>query len=791
MKLLVPKQFGKLGRRLYMAFIFSSLLTLLIGVVIFFMWGKLATQINASVGESLPMLTTSYTMERYSTNLQMLLKEREQTQRKSISEQQQQEIHQLLDNLREFPIEQKPQRDFYTQLVDELSELINQQDVLLDKRRELENRLAQLLGQLAWMHDAVGEDIKPLLNEIEWHVSQMINEKNVQENSLQLLLESTLLQELFTTENELISLVEEIAHQRYSRDIDVAFHYISVKIDEIIALNQKLKSYPSTIAHRQVLQEIIAITRYDGDIYQTLIDDVENEKKLKALTPELNEKLSQFDNAVRGNVFATSEALNKLNDNTRKLMATGKIVIVVIIIASLLLSIIVMKILIDRRLIARLNKLSDDLAHVAKGNLTEPVLIEGQDEIGLLSRRLRRFWRQMKEVETSNALNLINNTDASLITCHHDGRIETVNPSAATLLGTGKEQNNKPLWLLFSGEASTMLKAQFSSSGQLYLLGQSECTIRMVKEGEPHFLQFNIREYPHKDEHKYIVTITDITRQELSRLELQRLVALKTQDLQDKNQQLNEEILRREQAQKHLIQTQEELVQAAKMAVVGQAMTSLAHELNQPLSAINTYLYSAKLTMQMEKYDQLPDSIERIEKLCARMNRIITALRNFSRKSSSEISFVSAPLKELVDSAMVLVESRSKREQCIITNNIPDELTICADPTQIEQVLVNLFVNAMDAIAGVGESQITIDLLSVDPKRKLVAIADSGKGFNSAVLPKLFTPFTTTKDVGLGLGLSICRSIMQRFGYEIYLASTLNGGAMVVLEFTDDTITHA
>ncbi|MDM3620949.1 hypothetical protein O9421_18465, partial [Proteus mirabilis] len=65
----------------------------------------------------------------------------------------------------------------------------------------------------------------------EWHVSLMLNEKNVQENSLQLLLESSLLQELFTTENELISLVEEIAHQRYRRDIDVAFHYISVKID--------------------------------------------------------------------------------------------------------------------------------------------------------------------------------------------------------------------------------------------------------------------------------------------------------------------------------------------------------------------------------------------------------------------------------------------------------------------------------------------------------------------------------------------------------------------------------
>lgn len=789
MQILMPKQSGKLGRRLYLAFIFSSLLTLLIGGVIFFMWGKLATQINASVGDSLPMLTTSYNMERYSTNLQMLLKEREQTQRKSVSEQQKQQIYQLLDNLREFPIEQQSQRTFYNQLVDDLSNLIEQQDILLDKRRELENRLAQLLGQLAWMHDAVGEDIKPLLNEIEWHVSQMLNEKNVQENSLQLLLESTLLQELFTTENELISLVEEIAHQRYSRDIDVAFHYISVKIDEIIALNQKLKSYPSTIAHRQVLQEIIAITRFDGDIYQTLIDDVETEKKLKALTPKLNEKLSQFDNAVRSNVLATSEALNKLNDNTRQLMATGKIVIILIVVASLLLSIIVMKILIDRRLIARLNKLSDDLAHVAKGHLTEPVLIEGQDEIGLLSRRLRRFWRQMKEVEATNALNLINNTDASLITCHHDGRMETVNPSAATLLGIGHEQSNKPLWLLFSGEANMILRAQFSPTSPLYLFGQSESIVSMVKQGKPHFLQFNIREYPHKDEHKYIVTITDITRQELSRLELKHLVALKTQDLQEKNQQLNEEIVRREQAQKHLIQTQEELVQAAKMAVVGQAMTSLAHELNQPLSAINTYLYSVKLTLQMEKYDQLPDPIERIEKLCARMNRIITALRNFSKKSSSEVSYVSAPLQGLVESAMVLVESRSKREQCTIINNIPSELNICADPTQIEQVLVNLFVNAMDAVAGMGESQISVELLSDEAKYQRVAITDSGKGFNADVLPKLFTPFTTTKDVGLGLGLSICRSIMQRFGYEIYLASALNGGAMVVLEFTHDTVT--
>ena len=91
----------------------------------------------------------------------------------------------------------------------------------------------------------------------------------------------------------------------------------------------------------------------------------------------------------------------------------------------------------------------------------------------------------------------------------------------------------------------------------------------MVKQGKPHFLQFNIREYPHKDEHKYIVT-SRILLARIKSIRIKTSCGIKTQDLQEKNQQLNEEIVRREQAQKHLIQTQEELVQAAKMAVVGQ-----------------------------------------------------------------------------------------------------------------------------------------------------------------------------------------------------------------------------
>lgn len=130
----------------------------------------------------------------------------------------------------------------------------------------------------------------------------------------------------------------------------------------------------------------------------------------------------------------------------------------------------------------------------------------------------------------------------------------------------------------------------------------------------------------------------------------------------------------------------------------------------------------------------------------------------------------------------MIVESRAKMQQTVINNLVPSGLFAFADQVQLEQVLVNLLVNSCDAVARNQHRSIDIILLSQDSESIKLAVSDSGSGFGEDIIKKLFIPFTTTKDVGLGLGLSICRSIMTRLNGDIFLASNLNHGAMVVLE---------
>ncbi|MFM4826329.1 ATP-binding protein [Aeromonas bivalvium] len=254
----------------------------------------------------------------------------------------------------------------------------------------------------------------------------------------------------------------------------------------------------------------------------------------------------------------------------------------------------------------------------------------------------------------------------------------------------------------------------------------------------------------------------------------------------ENNRRLAEEVARREQAQRNLLQTQDELIQAAKMAVVGQAMTSLAHELNQPLSAMMTYLYTSRMALAAGESRQLGLELDKIERLGQRMGRIITALRNFARKSPQACPLIRLDLHELAEQALLLVETRARRDGCRLHNELPRDLWIQGDPGLVEQVLVNLLVNGLDAIAGRELRQIRLLLLERGPRLVRIALCDSGSGYGEEILPRLFTPFTSSKEVGLGLGLTICRSLLARCGGGISLGSTLERGAMVVLEFTVD-----
>lgn len=141
-------------------------------------------------------------------------------------------------------------------------------------------------------------------------------------------------------------------------------------------------------------------------------------------------------------------------------------------------------------------------------------------------------------------------------------------------------------------------------------------------------------------------------------------------------------------------------------------------------------------------------------------------------------------LGALAEQALLLLETRAKRDGCILCNELPDGLWLETDPVLLEQVLVNLLVNGLDAVAGLARREIRLQLLERSEARLRLAVVDSGAGFSEAILPRLFTPFTTSKEVGLGLGLTICRSLLARCEGEIMLGSALTGGAMVIMEFT-------
>lgn len=782
---------SSLGRRLILAFVAITTLTGIMGMAAYMVWERLGQQVNLIVEESLPAIGSAYQLERASSRLLLLLAQLRDTrdpvqyQRLSIS------VSSTLLDIQNAYLLGTPgdqETPSQRQAFDELSTLVADHARYLKQQIDHFETLQQLQKRSNWLHQDLVDDVAPLLQEVEWHLTSMVASSDDMGEFGNVIKEFSALQDLTFKENELQALVNEVIAQRYQQDLESAFLFIGYKIDEIDELTSRLAEYPSTVSYRQILQDIVTLVKPDGQLHQLLLADSLTHQRLAELRPQLDDAVSRYHQRVSLMVSEANRSLSTLGHNSSQMVATGKLVILVVLALAILLSIFVLVVLIGRRLIGRLDVLGQDLARVAAGKMDLPVRTSGRDEIGQLGESLRHFCQQLQQMERANALNLINNTQACLITCHPDGTIESVNPSALTLFQQTTIKPDQPLWKAFPEEARTVLASQFLPGQPLYQLGYSECTVASEREGKPRFLHFNLRRFEQGRGHRFIITITDVTRQELTARDLAQLVEERTRELTENNHLLAAEVVQRQHAQRNLLQTQDELIQAAKMAVVGQAMTSLAHELNQPLSAMMTYLYTSRAALDAGQLQTLGDDLGKIEKLSQRMSRIITALRNFARKSPTEETRISLELRQVAEQALLLLETRARRDGCTLRNELPTGLWIEADPVLVEQVLVNLLVNGMDAIAGRATREIRLLLLEQDGSQLKIAIADSGAGFGEAILPRLFTPFTTSKEVGLGLGLTISRSLLARCDAGILLGSALTGGAMVILEFGEGRV---
>ena len=264
--------------------------------------------------------------------------------------------------------------------------------------------------------------------------------------------------------------------------------------------------------------------------------------------------------------------------------------------------------------------------------------------------------------------------------------------------------------------------------------------------------------------------------------ELERNVEERTQDLSTTNQKLLEEVAERARAERTLRAAQDELIQAGKLAVIGQLSTGIVHELNQPLAALRTL--SSNATRFLERGDEATarGNLERIGQLVDRMGQITGQLKAFARKSSGQARPVE--IRTVVANAIALLEQRLNNAGAHFTTRFPDTPTeaLC-DANRLEQVMVNLIGNALDAMSRQHSPEIEITA-SVHDRTIHLEVRDHGPGLSDEALARLFEPFFTTKEAGhgLGLGLTISAGIVNDFGGTLGGANHPDGGAVFTLE---------
>lgn len=254
---------------------------------------------------------------------------------------------------------------------------------------------------------------------------------------------------------------------------------------------------------------------------------------------------------------------------------------------------------------------------------------------------------------------------------------------------------------------------------------------------------------------------------------LEDMVAARTADLA-------REVEARRQAEADLRATQENLIHAEKMAALGRMSTAIVHEISQPLAAMEATLTSAELSLPSDDTTTAP-RLATARGLIRRMQRTIKHLKSFGRKEAGDRRIID--LGPVMSSALELVTPRTRALGVTPRLVLPDgPALVLAGSVRMEQVLVNLLLNALDAVEGRPAAAITLSL-ALTVEEVVLSVADNGHGIPPEALTRVTEPFysTRTSGEGLGLGLAICKAIVTEFGGTLTIASDAGSGATVTI----------
>lgn len=281
-------------------------------------------------------------------------------------------------------------------------------------------------------------------------------------------------------------------------------------------------------------------------------------------------------------------------------------------------------------------------------------------------------------------------------------------------------------------------------TGEKHIIGVGREVYGRRKDGSTFPMNLSVGEGTVRGEHLFLGIITDITERQARDRQVQELQA--------------------------------EMLHASRLTAMGQVSAGLAHELNQPLTAILNYA-SACIDIAEEYNDSdLKTALHEVAEQATRAGNIIRRLRAFTEKRAPVRS--TEDLARAVDEAVRLGQINAQERGIGLRVRVERDLPlVLIDRIQIQQVLINLIKNAAEAMEGCAHKELTVSLAVSTADRVRVAIADTGPGIPVEARNKLFEPFVTTKNTGMGMGLNICRGIVEAHGGRLWLEDNPDGGA--------------
>lgn len=338
----------------------------------------------------------------------------------------------------------------------------------------------------------------------------------------------------------------------------------------------------------------------------------------------------------------------------------------------------------------------------------------------------------------------------AMIVIDERGIIESFSPSAETMFGFSAVeaigQNVKILMPSPYHEQHDDYLERYRRMGERHIIGIGRVVTGQRKDGTTFPMELSVGEAIAGDTRRFTGFIKDLTE--------------------------------RERSERRIEQLQAELMHVARLGELGQMGAALAHELNQPLAAIVNYLLAARRLLQSVP-DAPPRIGEAMEKAAAQADRagqVIRRLREFVARGETDRrdENVNALIEEAAALALVGAKSAGVTTRLVLRPDLP---SVTVDKVQIQQVLLNLIRNALEAMEASAVRVLTVEAAAADGM-VTVTVADTGPGLSTEVAQNLFQPFVTTKARGMGVGLSICRSIIEVHGGRIWTSPRAGGGTI-------------